>query len=121
MVQITPTITNEKSDMFQLLFISLLMVFIFLGTSCSVTANSTNIIPELIVGTGTDRGNEVSVFEFKFDDKWHSSKGIMSCCWGRRGGSQSHSNVIAPKKLNISWIDFEPERIFRAEITLSDK
>jgi len=85
-----------------------------------VTANTKNTISELSIGTGTDRDNEVWVTEFRFDDKWSSSKGTMSCCWGE-GGGQIHSNVIAPKKLNISWFDLEPERIFRAEITLSDK
>jgi len=121
MVQMKFKITNQKENMLQVLIFILLMVFILISTSCSVTANSQKIITELVVGTGTDRGNEVSVFELKFDDAWHSSKGNMSCCWGRRGGSQYHSNVVAPKKLNVSWIDFEPERIFRAEITLSDK
>jgi len=109
-----------RNNLMKVLKISLLISFLFLNISCSVKANSKKIIPELVVGTGTDRDNKSWVFEFKFDDDWHSSKGIMSCCWGR-GGGQTHDNVVAPKKLNVSWFDFEPERNFRAEITLSDR
>jgi len=112
-------ITIQNNPMKALKFL-LLLSFLLLNISCSVKDNTKNMIPELIVGTGTDKGNEVQLIEFNFDNKWNSAKGNMSCCWGRRGGSQNHSNVIAPKKLKISWFDFEPERIFRAEISLSD-
>jgi len=99
----------------------LLLNFLLLSSSCAVTAKQENIIPELSVGTGTDRRNEIQMIELTFDDSWRSAKGNISCCWGTEGGGQSHSNVIAPKNLKVSWFDYEPERIFRAEVTLSDK
>ena len=126
MVQITKDKDKDK-DKYKVSFITyalalfIVMAFILLGSSCSVIAKKQNIIPELTVGNGTDKFNEIWITEIIFDDTWRSAKGNLSCCWGRRGGGQGFDNVIAPKKLNVSWVDIEPERFFRAELTLSDK
>jgi len=110
---------NQKFVIHTLLAI-LFLCFLMLISSCSVTAKPERVIPEISVGTGTDRENEVWVTELIFDDSWSSSKGNMSCCWGTRGGGQTHYDVLAPTKLYINWVDFQPERTFRAEVALSD-
>jgi len=116
MVQVA---TQMSKLVTKILLPSLLLSFLLFSSSCATTAKQKNVISKLSVGSGTDRGNEVQVIELLFDNKWRSAKGNMSCCWGD-GGGQTHYNASAPKKLNVSWFDYEPERIFRAEITLSE-